>query len=96
MIVKKSKGVVRPVEKAGTELVYLSRGKEVGVYFFTIEGTAKKLKTDAKKIFYITKGRGVVKYAGKEKKLSKSYVLILDAGTEYAFEGKFTAVAFKA
>lgn len=94
MIVKKSKGVAKKFGD-GTALTYLSRGKEVGVETIDIDGKAKG-KTDCKNIAYITKGRGVITYNGKEKKLSKSYVLILDAETEFAVEGKFTAVVFKA
>ena len=92
MIVKKSKGVAKKFGD-GTELTYLSRGKEIGVKTIDIDGKAKG-KTAGKVVAYITKGRGVIAYNGKEKKLSKSYVLILDAETEYKVEGKFTAVVF--
>lgn len=94
MIVKKSKGTVAKLGD-GELLTYLSRGKEVGVKTLDIDGKAKG-KTEGKVVAYITKGRGVIAYNGKEKKLSKSYVLILDAETEYAVEGKFTAVIFSA
>ena len=92
MIVKKSKGTVSKLGD-GELLTYLSRGKEVGVKTLDIDGKAKG-KTEGKVVAYITKGRGVIAYNGKEKKLSKSYVLILDAETEYKLEGKFTAVVF--
>ena len=95
MIVKKSKGVVTAPSKESSLITYLSRGKEIGVATFDVDGKAKGT-TKCKKIIYITKGRGVVTYNGKEKKLSKSYVLILEEGTKFAVEGKLSAVVFNA
>ena len=51
-------------------------------------------KVENRKLVYIVKGRGLVTIDGKEKKLSKSYVLVMEAGKEYAFSGKFQAVMF--
>lgn len=95
MIVKKNKGVVTAPSKDSSKITYLSRGKEIGVATFDVDGKAKGT-AEGKKVVFITKGRGVVTYNGKEKKLSKSYVLILEDGTKYEVEGKFSAVIFNA
>lgn len=97
MIVKKSKGEVVELGKESTGLKYLYRGKEVGVTFMDVNGLAPQkgaFKVENRKLVYIVKGRGLVTIDGKEKKLSKSYVLVMEAGKEYAFSGKFQAVMY--